>query len=141
MYKKYTAVITLAMIVTTMIATNILQMNFAHAQGTAENLDFVVTVRNIEHKDVFVELRITGGATQNITIDGLPSYIDAPNVQIVKFTFPRESDTPGIPPLKIGDEYFPCVSYEDSEASCLRSTIDSLTVGQAKSLDVKAIPA
>src|SRR5215813_2980875 len=100
MYKKYTAVISLFVIASAMITPTILEKNFTYAQGKAENLDFVITVRNIAHDDVFVELRITGGSTQNFTIPGNPSYIDAPTAQIVKFTFPRESTVPGIPVLK-----------------------------------------
>jgi len=132
--------ITLCVIAFGIITAIIPQMNFGYSQK-AEKLDFVVTVRNIEHKDVFVQLRITGGTSQNFTIQGLPSYVDAPNVQIVKFTIPRQSTTPGIPPLKIGDEYIPCVSYKDSETACLSAKIDSLTIPQSKTLDVKAIPS
>lgn len=132
--------ITLGVTTLAMITAMIPQMNFAYSQK-AETLDFVVTVKNIEHKDVFVQLRITAGESQNFTIHGLPKYVDAPNQQLVKFTFPRQSTTPGILPLKIGDEYFPCVSYPGSEAACLRATIDSLTIAQAKTVDVKAIPA
>ena len=100
MYKKYTAVISLCIIVSAAIAATILQLNYAYAQK-AETLDFLETVRNIAHDDVFVQLRITGGITQNFTIDGNPSFTDAPTIQIVKFTVPRQSTTPGIPPLKI----------------------------------------
>ncbi|MGA9744049.1 MAG: hypothetical protein WBQ16_05490 [Nitrososphaeraceae archaeon] len=139
MYKKYTAVISLSFIVSAAIAATILQLNYAYAQK-AETLDFLETVRNIAHDDVFVQLRITGGTTQNFTIDGNPSNIDAPTIQIVKFTLPRQSTTPGILPLKIGDGYFACLSLKGTEASCLRSTIDSLTIAQAKALDVKVIP-
>jgi len=139
MYKKYTAVISLSFIVSAAIAATILQLNYAYAQK-AETLDFLETVRNIAHDDVFVQFRITGGTTQNFTIDGNPNNIDAPTIQIVKFTLPRQSTTPGIPPLKIGDEYFACLSLKGTEASCLRSTIDSLTIAQAKALDVKVIP-
>jgi len=140
MYKKYAAVISLVVIALAMITVVIPQMKLAYSQK-AETLDFVVTVKNIEHKDVLVQLRITGGESQNFTIQGLPKYIDAPNQQLVKFTFARQSNTTGILPLKIGDEYFPCVSYQGSEAACLRATIDSLTIAQAKTVDVKAIPS
>ena len=92
-----------------------MQLNYAYAQK-AETLDFLETVRNIAHDDVFVQLRITGGTTQNFTIDGNPSNIDAPTIQIVKFTLPRQSTTPGILPLKIGDEYFACISLKGTEA-------------------------
>ena len=85
MYKKYAAVISLCFIVSAMIAATILQFNYAYAQK-AETLDFLETVRNIAHDDVFVQLRITGGITQNFTIDGNPSFTDAPTIQIVKFT-------------------------------------------------------
>lgn len=140
LYKKHAAVISLVVFTLGMITVAMPQMKFANSQK-AETLDFVVTVKNIEHKNVLVQLRITGGESQNFTIQGLPKYIDAPNQQLVKFTFPRQSTTPGILPLKIGDEYFPCVSYQGSEAACLRATIDSLTIAQAKTVDVKAIPS
>jgi hypothetical protein len=139
MFKKHTAVISLCFIVSAIVAATILQLNYANAQK-AETLDFLETVRNIAHDDVFVQLRITGGITQNFTIDGNPSFTDAPTIQIVKFTVPRQSTTPGIPPLKIGDEYFACLSLKGTETSCLRSTVDSLTIAQAKALDVKVIP-
>jgi len=141
MYKKFTAVISILTLASTMIASIMLQTHFTYAQGKAENLDFLITVRNISHDDVFVELKITGGSTQNFTIPGNPSYIDAPTSQIVKFTFPRENTDPAIPVLKIGDEYFPCISLKGTESACLRGTIDSLTIAQAKNVDVKAIPA
>ena len=140
MYKKYTAVISTFVIASALITPTILQMNLANAQAKATNLDWVLTVKNIAHDNVFVELRITGGTSQNFTIEGNPSFIDAPTAQIVKFTIPRENTNPAIPVLKIGDEYFACLSLKGSEASCLRGTIDSLTIAQAKNLDVKAIP-
>ena len=108
MYKKYTAVISLSFIVSAVIAATILQLNYAYAQK-AETLDFLETVRNIAHDDVFVQLRITGGITQNFTIDGNPSNLLM--LQLFKSSnsqLPRQSTTPGIPPLKIGDEYFAC---------------------------------
>ena len=99
MYKKYTAVISLSFIVSSAIAATILQLNYAYAQK-AETLDFLETVRNIAHDDVFVQLRITGGTTQNFTIDGNPSNIDAPTIQIVKFTLPRQSHHSRNTPIK-----------------------------------------
>lgn len=142
MYKKYTAVISLFVIASALITPTILQTNLANAQGAkAANLDWLLTVRNIAHDDIFVELRITGGVSQNFTIDGNPNFIDAPTAQIVKFTIPRENIGLTNPTLKIGDEYFACLSLKGTEAACLRGTIDSLTIAQAKNLDVKAIPA
>jgi hypothetical protein len=103
-------------------------------------IDFLITVRNIEHKDVLVSVAVIG-LTKNFTIAGNANYVAAPTTQIVKFSFPREIDSANLITLHAGDEYIPCISFKNSEASCLSAKIDSLTVPQAKPLDVKNIPS
>jgi len=109
---------------------------------TTPKIDFIITVRNIEHEDILVGVTIDG-LSQNFTIEGNPKYVSAPTAQIVKFSFPRENNEQNQTPitLKLADEYIPCISFENSEASCLSGKIDSLTVPQAKNLDVKYIPS
>jgi hypothetical protein len=134
-----------AMITLTLIAVTIIGMIATMGQQTvyADNIpkiDFLITVRNIEHKDVLVSVTVIG-LTKNFTIDGNPNYVAAPTTQIVNFSFPREIDSANLITLRTGDEYTPCISFKNSEASCLSAKIDSLTVPQAKPLDVKYIPS
>ncbi len=106
------------------------------------NLDkeeFDITVQNIQHKSIDVAVTIDG-KTVTHHIKGNPGIIDAPTQQIIVLKVPRNLNGPTPFPIKLGDEYTPCIRHHDSQSSCLRSTVDSLTQPQKKSLDVKYIP-
>jgi hypothetical protein len=138
MYIKYMAVIVLAITAILILAsTKILEENKTYA--AADKLDFVMTVNNIAHDNVTVTLTVDG-MSQNITLGGNPDYVVAPTSQKVKFTIPRNGTGVGTTSLKVGDEYIPCLALKTSESTCLSAKIDSLTISQAKTLDVKNIP-
>ena len=142
MYRICLIMITLAVIMTAMSSSiEIFGPKNAHAVN-ASKIDFVMTVKNIAHDNVTVSLTVDG-ISQNITLNGNPDFVVAPTSQIVKFSFPRENNQTNQAPivLKMGDEYIVCESFKDSEASCLSGKIDSLTIPQAKNLDVKYIPS
>ena len=139
MYKKYIAVIILtATAILILASTKVMEGNKTYA--AADKLDFVMTVNNIAHDNVTVTLTING-MSQNMTLTGAPDYVIAPTSAKVKFSFPRNGTGDGTTPLKLGDEYIPCLALHSSESTCLSGKIDSLTIAQAKTLDVKAIPA
>ncbi len=111
------------------------------SEGTSNPLldkeEFDITVSNILHQDVEVGLTIDG-VVQTHVIKGNPPTVITPTSQVVVFKFDRNGKTPL--PIKLGDEYDPCIRTLFTKASCLRSTVDSLTQPQKKSLDVKYIP-
>lgn len=151
MYRKRTAMIGLVIAFVLVIqgATNSgIQIQTARAngelgEGSPDKEEFQISVRNIKHDDLLVSVTIDG-KTKKEKIDGNPSYIDAPTVQVVRFRFDREENagTPGVLPIKLGDEYTTCAAKEDdrSKGTCLRSTIDSITTPQTKNLYADFIP-
>ena len=106
------------------------------------NLDkeeFDITVQNIQHKSIDVAVTINGKVHTH-HIKGNPSIIDAPTQQIIILKFARNLSGPTPFPIKLGDEYTPCIRHHDSQSSCLRSSVDSLTQPQKKTLDANYIP-
>ncbi|MGA9744412.1 MAG: hypothetical protein WBQ16_07330 [Nitrososphaeraceae archaeon] len=149
MYKKYTAVISLALVALAMLGATIGSgLNTAYGngelgKGSPKKEEFQISVRNIGHKDLIASLAIDG-LEKKQNIDGNPSYIDAPTIQVVRFRFDRHEDasTPGVLPIKLGDEYTTCVALKKDKGTgtCLRSSIDSITTPQTKNLYVDFIP-
>jgi len=150
MYKKHTAMIALAlafaMLVVGATVSTGLKVVYAKGvtgEGSPDKEEFQISVRNIKHSDLLVSLTIDG-KTKTEKIDGNPKYIDAPTTQVVRFRFDREenSGTPGVLPIKLGDEYTACVAKQSdkSKATCLRSSIDSVTTPQTKNLFADFIP-
>jgi len=151
--QKHIAVISLLLIATAILgataSTGIqIQIQTAHAngelgKGSPDKEEFQISIRNIGHDDLLASVTIDG-KTKKEKIDGNPSYIDAPTIQIVRFRFDRNENagTPGVLPIKLGDEYTTCVSKrsDKSTGTCLRSTIDSITTPQTKNLYVDFIP-
>ena len=113
----------------------------AWSEGSSNPLldkeEFDITVSNIMHQDIEVGLAIDG-VTQTHVIKGNPATVITPTSQVVVFKFDRNGKTPL--PIKLGDEYDPCIRTLFTKASCLRAGVDSLTQPQKKSLDVKYIP-
>jgi len=113
----------------------------AWSEGSSNPLldkeEFDITVSNIMHQDVEVGLAIDG-VTQTHVIKGNPPTVITPTSQVVVFKIDRNGKTPL--PIKLGDEYDPCIRTLFTKASCLRAGVDSLTQPQKKSLDVKYIP-
>jgi len=113
----------------------------AGSQGSSNPLldqeEFDITVSNILHQNVEVGLTIDG-ITQTHVIQGNPPTVITPTSQVIVFKFDRNGKTPL--PIKLGDEYDPCIRTMFTKATCLRSGVDSLTQPQKKSLDVKYIP-
>ena len=106
------------------------------------NLDkeeFDITVQNIQHKSIDVAVTINGKVHTH-HIKGNPGIIDAPTQQIIILKFARNLSGPTPFPIKLGDEYTPCIRHHDSQSSCLRSSVDSLTQPQKKTLDANYIP-
>jgi len=151
MYRKRTAMIGLVIAFVLVIVgaiTSGIQIQTARAngelgEGSPDKEEFQISVRNIKHDDLLVSVTIDG-LTKKEKIDGNPSYIDAPTVQVVRFRFDRHEDagTPGVLPIKLGDEYTTCAAKhsDKSKATCLRSTIDSITTPQTKNLYADFIP-
>jgi hypothetical protein len=151
MMQKQTAVISLLLVTIAILGattSNGIQIQTARAngelgEGSPDRQEFQISVRNIKHDDLLVSVTIDG-KTKKEKIDGNPSYIDAPTVQVVRFRFDREENagTPGVLPIKLGDEYTTCAAKEDdrSKGTCLRSTIDSITTPQTKNLYADFIP-
>jgi len=149
MYTKNTAVIALAVIAVAVMGATItsgvkvVQAKGVLGEGSPNREEFQISIRNIKHEDLLASVTIDG-LTKKETIKGNPSYIDAPTVQIVRFRFDRHEDasTPGVLPIKLGDEYTTCVAHKDdkSEGTCLRSSIDSVTTPQTKNLYADFIP-
>jgi len=99
--------------------------------------EFDITVSNIMHQDVEVGLAIDG-VVQTHVIKGNPPTVITPTSQVIVFNIDRNGKTPL--PIKLGDEYTPCIKTMFTKASCLRAGVDSLTQPQKKSLDTKYIP-
>ena len=147
--QKYIAVISLLLVAiailgaTTTSGIQTARANGELGEGSPDKEEFQISVRNIKHDDLLASVTIDG-LTKKEKIDGNPSYIDAPTVQIVRFRFDRHehADTPGVLPIKLGDEYTTCVSKQSdkSKATCLRSSIDSITTPQTKNLYADFIP-
>ena len=105
--------------------------------------EFDITVSNIKHDDIKVSITIDGLKNSTV-IHGNPPDIILPTTKVVVFKFDRHKNagTPGVLPIKLGDEYTPCIALASNEkkASCLRSSIDSITQPQKKALDANYIP-
>jgi len=101
--------------------------------------EFDITVQNIQHKSIDVAVTING-KTKTHHIHGNPGIIDAPTQQIIVLKVPRNLNGETPFPIKLGDEYTPCIRHHDSQSSCLRSSVDSLTQPQKKTLDANYIP-
>ena len=67
------------------------QMESEEGEGSPDKEEFQISVRNIKHDDLLVSVTIDG-LTKKEKIDGNPSYIDAPTVQVVRFRFDRHED-------------------------------------------------
>jgi len=137
------AVITVSAITIALLLTaTIYGLKSAYADNPlTQKQEFDITVKNIKHNDIISAVTIDG-LNQKFTIDGNPSVIGAPTSQIIKFTFFRHNGaTPPTPlPIKLGDEYSYCISFTNSQASCQRASIDTLTQPETKTLDAKYIP-
>jgi len=105
--------------------------------------EFDITVANIKHDDIKVSITIDGLKNSTI-IPGNPPNVILPTSKVVVFKFDRHENagTPGVLPIKLGDEYTPCIALASNEkqASCLRASIDSITQPQKKALDANYIP-
>ena len=105
--------------------------------------EFDITVANIKHDDIKVSITIDGLKNSTI-IPGNPPDVILPTSKVVVFKFDRHDNagTPGVLPIKLGDEYTPCIAIASNEdkASCLRASIDSITQPQKKALDANYIP-
>ena len=149
MHKKYTAVIPLALVAmaiigaTTISGVQTVRANGELGNGSPNREEFQISIRNIKHDDLLASVTVDG-LTKKLKIDGNPSYIDAPTQQIARFRFDRHEDasTPNVLPIKLGDEYTTCVAKQKdrSQATCLRSSIDSITTPQTKNLYADFIP-
>lgn len=108
---------------------------------TAEE-EFDITVTNIKHNNVIVGLTVDG-LTKTQTIPGNIPVIAFPTSKVVIFQFDRHSNAtaPTALPIKVGDEYDPCIKFDNNtNTSCLKGSIDSVTQAQKKTLDSKYIP-
>ena len=105
--------------------------------------EFDITVTNIKNSDIKVSITIDGLKNSTI-IPGNPPNITLPTTKVVVFKFDRHENagTTGVLPIKLGDEYTPCIAFSNNEdkASCLRASIDSITQPQKKALDANYIP-
>jgi len=101
--------------------------------------EFDITVQNIQHKSIDVAVTINGKVKTH-HIKGNPSIIDAPTQQIIVLKFSRNLSGPTPFPIKLGDEYDPCIRHKDTQSSCLKASVDSLTQPQKKTLDANYIP-
>ena len=144
--KTITAVTAIVMALMFVTTTNGIKSAYANKVcGTSlcnPNLDkeeFDITVQNIQHKSLDVAVTING-KTKTHHIHGNPGIIDAPTQQIIILKVPRNLNGPTPMPIKLGDEYTPCIRQHDSQSSCLRSSVDSLTQPQKKTLDANYIP-
>src|SRR5215831_8470907 len=142
------AVITVALIaatmvlVTTMTTVAGLQRTYAANPLTAKQ-EFDVTVTNIMHQDIIAAVTVDG-LTKTQLVPGNPPFVLLPSSKVVIFQFDRHNGaTPPTPlPIKLGDEYDPCIKFtNNSQASCVRASIDSLSQPQKKTLDSKYIPS
>ena len=125
-----------------MLSTTIYGIGNAYATNPlTQKQEFDITVKNIQHKNIILAVTVDG-LNQKFTIKGNPSRIGAPTTQIIKLTFSRNNGAiPPTPlPIKLGDEYTYCVSFKNSQSSCQRASIDTLTQPETKTLDAKYIP-
>ena len=142
-HHKINAVITVSTITVALLLTaTISGLKSAYAVNPlTQKTEFDITVKSIKHNDIIVAVTVDG-LNQKFTIDGNPHRIGAPTTQIIKFTFSRNNGaTPPTPlPIKLGDEYDYCISFTNSQSSCQRASIDTLTQPEGKTLDAKYIP-
>src|SRR5262245_29846395 len=73
--------------------------------------EFDITVQNIQHKSIDVAVTINGKVKTH-HIKGNPSIIDAPTQQIIVLKFSRNLSGPTPFPIKLGDEYDPCIRHK-----------------------------
>ena len=73
--------------------------------------EFDITVANIKHDDIKVSITIDGLKNSTI-IPGNPPDVILPTSKVVVFKFDRHDNagTPGVLPIKLGDEYTPCIA-------------------------------
>lgn len=142
-HKEIKAVITVSAItIALMMTATIYGLGTAYATNPLiQKQEFDITVKNIKHSDIIVTVTVDG-LNQKFTINGNPHRIGAPTQQIIKFTFSRNNGaTPPTPlPIKLGDEYDYCLSHTNSQSTCQRASIDTLTQPEAKTLDANYIP-
>ena len=101
--------------------------------------EFDITVQNIRHKSIDVAVTVNG-KVQTHHIKGNPGIIDQPTQQIIVLKASRNQNGPTPFPIKLGDEYDPCIKHKDTQSSCLKASVDSLTQPQKKTLDANYIP-
>jgi hypothetical protein len=105
--------------------------------------EFDITVTNIKHSDIRVALTIDGLKNSTI-IPGNPPDVVNPTSKVVVFKFDRHENagTPGVLPIKLGDQYTACISFTSNKhkSTCLTASIDSITQAQKKTLDANYIP-
>lgn len=120
--------------------------------------EFDVTVSNIMHTNILLGITVDGLIKTQL-IPGNPPFGLVPTSKTVVFQFDRHTNAtaPTALPIKLGDEYDPCISFYNStnnrfenhtkavfqnntNASCLRASINSLTQPQKTTLDSKYIP-
>ncbi len=146
---KITVSLALMILTTTTIGTN--GVNTVHAATTKATStihnpltakeEFDVTVTNVRHRDIIVGVTIDG-LTQSQIIPGNIPVIAFPTSKTVIFQFDRHSNVspPTALPIKLGDEWDPCIKVNGTTSSCLRASIDSLSQAQKKTLDTRYIP-
>jgi hypothetical protein len=105
--------------------------------------EFDITVTNIKHSDIRVALTIDGLKNSTI-IPGNPPDVVNPTSKVIVFKFDRHENagTPGVLPIKLGDQYTACISFTSNKqkSTCLTASIDSITQAQKKTLDGNYIP-
>jgi len=105
--------------------------------------EFDITVTNIKQHDILVALTVDGLKNSTV-IPGSPILPNPTPTKVVVFKFNRHegSDTPGVLPIKLGDQYTACISFTTNteKATCLAAGIDSITQAQKKTLDSNYIP-
>jgi len=105
--------------------------------------EFDITVTNIKQKDILVALTVDGLKNSTV-IPGSPVLPNPTPTKVVVFKFDRHegAGTPGVLPIKLGDQYTACISFTTNtdKATCLSAGIDSITQPQKKTLDANYIP-
>lgn len=105
--------------------------------------EFDITVTNTKQQDILVALTVDGLKNSTI-IPGTPVVPNPIPPKVVVFKFDRHegADTPGVLPIKLGDQYTACISFTTNpdKATCLSAGIDSVTQAQKKTLDANYIP-
>lgn len=105
--------------------------------------EFDITVTNTKQQDILVALTVDGLKNSTI-IPGTPvvPIPIPPKVVVFKFDRHEGADTPGVLPIKLGDQYTACISFTTNpdKATCLSAGIDSVTQAQKKTLDANYIP-